>query len=221
MSLLRSQFPDLHGLESCVHAGTRTFARHSDLFIQIINRTPTGSGSHWLTISNIKAMDLTKEVVIYDSAFDDLPEMEGLVIASLVDIESTVPVLHVHFANIQMQRNSYDCGLFAIANATALAFGLNPINQTYDLKEMRPHLIRCLENKTMRPFPSNTRFNGKRKPVKKTIELEIFCTCRLPDTGTLYIICDNCAQEFHPACVDIDTKITDSMEFICPSCKNK
>ena len=122
LSLLRYQFPDLHGLQSCSHAGTQTFERHSDLFIQIIqiiNRTPTGPGSHWITISNLKAADLTKDVVVYDSAFVNIPHEESLVIASLVNIQSNI--MNVHFANIQMQKNSHDCGLFAIANATALA----------------------------------------------------------------------------------------------------
>ena len=218
MSLLKFQFPDMHGLQSCCRAGDLSFERHSGLFIQIINRTPHGNGSHWITVSNVKALDITNQVTVYDSAFQDLPEDEGMVIASLVDIEGNI--LHVQLANVQMQRNTHDCGLFAIANATTLAFGKNPVNQTYDSTKMRSHLIKCLENKEITPFPT-TKFSGKRSPVKRTVDVEIFCVCRMPDTRTLYIFCDECGREYHPACVQIEHEITDSMVFICPICKSR
>ena len=165
----------------------------------------------------LKSIDLTNSVIVYDSAFTDLPLDEGLVIASLVNIEGDM--LNVHFPNIQMQRNSYDCGLFAIANATTLAFGKNPVNETYDTKELRPHLIRCLENREMTLFPTK-KFSGKRRP-SKVVKLEIYCLCKMPDTQTLYVICDECSREFHPKCVDLDDKITDSMNFLCPFCSSK
>ena len=216
--LLKFQFPDMNGLEPCWRASNLSFKRHSGLFIQIINRSPNGSGSHWLTVSNIKSIDLTKEVTIYDSAFTDLPQDEGLVIASLVDVDGDM--LHVHFTNVQLQRNSYDCGLFSIANATTLAFGRNPVNETYDTTKMRSHLITCLENKEMSLFPTK-KFSGKRKPTKKVIKLELFCLCMMPDTGTLYVICDECSKEYHPGCVNIEGPVTDSMEFLCPLCRSK
>ena len=52
--------------------------------------------------------------MVYDSAFDDLPLDEQIVISMLVGTDSNV--LKVKFADIQMQRNSYDCGLYAITN---------------------------------------------------------------------------------------------------------
>ena len=215
MSLLSHQFPELDGFQSCLCGRNRSFKRHSDLFIQIINRSPTGKGSHWITVSNLKALDLSKDIVVYDSAYTDIPHEQGLVIASLVDIKSDV--LNVHFANVQMQRNAYDCGFFAIANAITLAFGQNPANQTYDARQMRSHLIGCLENKTMTKFPV-VRFSGKRKSIKKSIAIEIFCLCRLPDTNELYVFCDECSSEFHPECVNITKPITNSMKFTCPKC---
>ena len=88
MSLLKFQFPDIKGLQTCSRAGSLSFDRQSNnLFIQIINRTPTGSGSHWLTISNIKAKNLSKEVVVYESAFTYIPGMEAMVISSLLEVE--------------------------------------------------------------------------------------------------------------------------------------
>ena len=96
-------------------------------------------------------------------------------------------------------------------------FGQNPANQTYDARQMRSHLIGCLENKTMTTFPV-VRFSGKRKSIKKSIAIEIFCLCRLPDTNELYVFCDECSSEFHPECVNITKPITNSMKFTCPKC---
>ena len=55
--------------------------------------------------------------MVYDSAFDDLQLDEQIVISELVDTINNV--LKVKFVDIEMQRNSYDCGLYAIANALA------------------------------------------------------------------------------------------------------
>ena len=77
---------------------------------------------NWLTISNINCME--DEVGIYDSAFDDLPHNEQLVVASLVKTEKKI--LKTKFSNVYMQTNGNGCGMYAISNATALAFGLWP-----------------------------------------------------------------------------------------------
>ena len=55
-----------------------------------------------------------------------------------------------------MQTNGNDCGLYAIAYETALAFGRDPLKEQYIPSKLREHLIQCLENKEMRPFPTAT-----------------------------------------------------------------
>ena len=75
----------------------------------------------------------------------------------------TGDILKVKFADIQMQRNSFDCGLFAIANATALAYGRYPSQEVYNLQNLRPHLNSCLENKKVCPFPAhNVKYKSRR-----------------------------------------------------------
>ena len=46
-----------------------------------------------------------------------------------------------------------DCGLFAVANATALCIGDDPTSLVYNQDEMRDHLLSCLETETMAVFP--------------------------------------------------------------------
>ena len=50
------------------------------------------------------------------------------------------PVITLKFVDVQMQSGTYDCGLFAIAHATALALGEQPGNYLYDQPKMRKHL---------------------------------------------------------------------------------
>ena len=158
MNLLQFQFPDLEGFQSCTLAIQLDFQRHEKLFIQIINRSPiqiinmspNTKGTHWLTVSNINCME--DEVGVYDTAFDNLPHIEQLVVASLVKKEKKI--LKVKFSNVYMQTNGNDCGLYAIANTTALAVGRDPSKEQYIPSKLREHLMKCLEGKEMRLFPT-------------------------------------------------------------------
>ena len=46
-----------------------------------------------------------------------------------------------------------DCGLFAIASATSLAFGEDPSTREYCQAKMRTHLLKCFVNKYFELFP--------------------------------------------------------------------
>ena len=221
MNLLKCQFPELEGFEPCYLAYNGGFKRHSNLFVQSLNRSK-GSGSHWVTVSNINC--LNDEIMVYDSAFDDLPLDEQIVISELVGTDSNV--LKVKFADIQMQRNSYDCGLYAIANATALANGRYPAQESYNNQSttMRRHLIGCIENKFLLPFPThNTGYKSKRRQakIKKILEMPLYCICKKPDTGTLYVYCDSCQKEYHPECLGISSSVNESTLVVCNTCRKK
>ena len=43
----------------------------------------------------------------------------------------------------QKQVRLYDCGLFSIANATAIVNGIEPTLLTYKQEDMRLHFIQC------------------------------------------------------------------------------
>ena len=144
------------------------FERHSRLFIQIINRSPNDGGSHWLTISNINCLENT--VKVYDSAYRGLPQEEEMIVASLVSI--TCNELWVIFPNVALQTNEYNCGLYAIANATALAHGIDPKTQIFIPRLMREHLYKCIEEKHLGPFPV-TISQSRRNPIKKDVELPL------------------------------------------------
>ena len=75
------------------------------------------------------------------------------------------------FVDVQMQSGTYDCGLFAIAHATALAQGEQPGNYLYDQPEMRKHLYKSFQMKTKTLFPLKKRRRNKELKVKTEEEI--------------------------------------------------
>ena len=65
----------------------------------------------------------------------------------------------------QLQKGLSDCGLFCLANATALAQGVNPLNVMWDQSKMREHLAECYKNNQMNVFPNLPKWQGS-KPSK-------------------------------------------------------
>jgi len=57
------------------------------------------------------------------------------------------------FNQPQIQTNNDDCGLFAIATATALAHQIDPMMISLDEKQLRSHLVACFESGRLAPFP--------------------------------------------------------------------
>jgi len=62
---------------------------------------------------------------------------------------------HVQFRvrQPQRQRGSEDAALFAVANTLALATGQEPEQMLLDQTKMRQHLISCLQQQFISPFP--------------------------------------------------------------------
>ena len=94
------------------------------------------------------------EVTVYDSSYSDVPDAQAEIVASL--IKPVGNLIKIKMSNVYLQINGYDCGLCAIANATALAYGRDPSTQSYAPIMMRQHLIGCLENRRIKPFPTAT-----------------------------------------------------------------
>ena len=55
---------------------------------------------------------------------------------------------------VQQQLNTSDCGVFAIAFATCLVYGLNPLQVCFNIPMMRPHLLNCFKACAMQLFPT-------------------------------------------------------------------
>ena len=108
----------------------------------------------------------------------------------------------------------------------ALANGRYPAQESYNAQSttMRRHLIGCIENKFLLPFPThNTGYKSKRRQakIKKILEMPLYCICKKPDTGTLYVYCDSCQKENHPECLGISSSVNESTLVVCNTCREK
>ena len=94
--------------------------------------------------------------------------------------------------NIQRQPNASDCGVFAVAVATEIVHGKDPLLSFWDVSRMRPHLIECLENRLIQCFSqARTRRIPPGNQFKKVIQETVFCICRTPNDRYMAMIqCD-------------------------------
>ena len=138
-------------------------------FVQIIH---TGEG-HWHVVSTIGMQH--NNVNEFDSMYCYYPEHNKVQIANL--LMTKITTIQLHYNNVQMQSGQADCGLFAIAFATALLNGLHPKVHSFNQSLIRSHLFNCFEKREMETSPilKERRVNNK---VKRTEQLNLYCSCR-------------------------------------------
>ena len=56
--------------------------------------------------------------------------------------------------DVQKRRGGTECGLYAIVNATSLAYGKDPKKAIYVESAMREHLCHCLSQMKIELFPT-------------------------------------------------------------------
>ena len=95
-------------------------------------------------------------------------------------------VLRLDIMNVVAQQNADDCRVHAIAYATELAHGADPVLCSWDFENMPPHLIQCLESGVLTRFPKV----GERKiilatRVLKSETVNILCSFRTVNDNTV------------------------------------
>ena len=195
-NLLKKMVP-VPGLESVSCGLTMTYSVQPGDFIQILN---TGNG-HWVTTSTIGTTHPT--VQVYDSLYSSAGTRLKAQIAALLATEQ--PELVLNFMDVPVQSGSNDCGLFAIAFATALALGVKPELFLFDQSKMRRHLQQCLERGKMQMFPVIKKRRTKTSSVKKTQAVPVYCKCRMPELPNENMIeCTNCKEWYHlDTCISV------------------
>ena len=93
-----------------------------------------------------------EEVAVMDSLFRSIDEETKQTIYNLFQYECEKQP-RIRVIKTQKQKSNKDCGLFAIAMATAIAFDNNPSKQNFYQDLMRAHLVDCLKNETFSMFP--------------------------------------------------------------------
>jgi hypothetical protein len=96
---------------------------------------------HWIVASTVHCKD--GKVNIYNSVYCTVDEETDKVLANLFHSTS------VKVMQTQKQVGGNDCGLFAIAIATAIAFGADPTKLLFDQAALQSHLVQCFTAKAM------------------------------------------------------------------------
>ena len=108
-----------------------------------------GKVGHWIGLSILSCKE--NEIEVYDT-LQNFPSLEMQIIICRY-IKSKASSVIIKLANLATQKGSSDCGLYAIAIMTTLAFGNDPTKIVYHQDEMRPHLKHCFESRTITEFP--------------------------------------------------------------------
>ena len=183
--LLKCAHSDVAGLQAPTLQCTRTFEVHQEKqFVQILNL----SKSHWITISTLNCQPGT--VHVYDSMQLGLNSSLKRIVADLMFYKGKK--ITIKYMHIQQQKGASDCGLFAIATATALCNGIEPNKLQFNQKLMRQHLKRAIEQQNLGVFPA---IHVARKPAVIMVEyMRIYCTCRHKRNNRAMIECTSCEE---------------------------
>ena len=164
---------------------------------------------------------------MYDSNFSGgdlsslLTHQLALVYRTLITVEEdgeeVDPHLVVHIPPVQQQKGTTDCGLYAIAFAVHAAFGDDVMNLEFDQTQMRSHLLQCFRKKELVHFPT-TRKHSWRNNHFPYREVEVFCSCQMPDSYGDMIQCDTCEHWYHIRCVRLSSTPKDTELWNCSSC---
>ncbi len=118
-------------------------------FVQILHSHPI----HWVCVTNI-GCGLGK-VKVLDSSSSPQPDVILQQITALVNIDESQ--LELLYMDVASQPDSNSCGLYALANATALCAVINPTSIKYNHDKMRSHLRECFLSNNISRFPGTER----------------------------------------------------------------
>ena len=119
-------------------------------FVQILQ---TGH-FHWVCASNIGS---DPGVV---NLYDSLQRGRGVSDDIRKQIECLVGegyLTKINAVKVQNQTNGFDCGVFAVAFATALACHIAPETVEFNIPKMREHLKDCFDDHSFTPFPTKSK----------------------------------------------------------------
>ena len=219
--LSKKKFPIFGGLQDIAlseHYGLDVVKKDKP-FIQVLYN----GSAHWICVFNSdrnRSENNTCHILDSLSRGKITKNLEKKICALLLSKE---PVIKVVINSVQQQANGVDCGVFAIAYATSLAFGENPTLCSYNVPLMRQHLVNCLEKEMMYPFPKQDITKRVLKCKKNQLLLSIYCSCRSVcqyERENPMVECMKCYEWFHQKCEKIPRKVfaNKAANFFCKEC---
>lgn len=195
----------------------------SKTWIQILH----DNDNHWLVAA--AGFGQQEGIMIFDSLMGSEPHRHTSYAVSQISPEKKNKVLKVSIMNVQKQKDGFNCGLFAIANATALAFKLNPSEFVYDQSDLRAHFLLCCRNRKIEPFPSIQSRKSRNWRPSSFYRCPLFCNCRMPfseddigfpDRFRTIVECKGCKNWYHIDCEKIpkDVITNKRCKWRCSNC---
>ena len=145
--LLKKQFSTIGGLSSTLFQNQSRESLPNNS-IQVIY---CNARHHWIVVSN---MECKKGVVnVYDSLFTFLDDETLGIIKNYFGDQSTKRKVQSNMAKVQKQKGTKDCGVYAVAFLTSLAYHHDPAEIQYCQDQLRSHLCDCFTKGKLVPFP--------------------------------------------------------------------
>lgn len=139
--LLKNQFPKINGLRLTLLQG-KAHNQATSNAIQVLHIKT----NHWIVAGT---KEKGKVVHVYDSLYSSIDQAT----AKLIQTNFHCSMLSIRLMPCQKQVGAVDCGLFAIAFATSIAFGDDPSTRRYSQETMRGHLLTCFQSHHFELFP--------------------------------------------------------------------
>ena len=134
------------------------------------------------------------KVHVYDSMYSSVTvgTYTKKQIASILCTEQSR--IELHTMDVRLQAGGSDCGLFAIAFATAIVNGVPPDKFIFDQANMRQHLYQCLQSGKLQMFPT---LSNEEAPLelRPRTNIDVLCLCRMPELqGIEMVECCQCKE---------------------------
>ena len=176
-------------------------------FIQILNI----GNNHWITICHVENNPFPV-IHIYDSLYKNFKTLTSdsrntLLKQIALMLNGSHSFFTLRWADIQQQTDSSSCGLFAIANATALSENKNPCEYIWRVDEMRKHTSDCFNSEDIKLYPFSTD-SRQHVPELQSNQINVCQNCMLP----ILLDFKKCNEQIHKdKCCDVAD--------MCDSCK--
>ena len=142
--LLKRQFKNLSGFQSTLLLSKLKEPLPATGTLQVLH----SRGNHWIVASTLGCS--AGEVSVFDSLYPSVDEGTLGLLKQLFGVH-----IKVKMESCPKQADVSDCGLFAIANCTTLAYGGHSNSARFNQDAMRQHLLNCLESFYFIPFPKS------------------------------------------------------------------
>ncbi len=136
-------------------------------FVQILH----DGKYHWVAISTYGCQE--GEISYMDSFFN------GTIAKRIIEqicsiLKCSLPKIKIKVASVQQQKNTVDCGIFAIAFIHTMLTGKQCVSSiSFDQVHMRSNILHAILNDKLEAFPVTN--EAKPRCAEKAIEIDLYC----------------------------------------------